>query len=199
MLKTMEFQKNFENNYFDKQKVEKVQKLLNNPKCSSITFTDFDDTLVSRIPQFKSDERFVKNRWEAWIKLVYEVIWLKNFLEKYYSSKVVVKDILNKTDIILTAWKQDIQKGKLEYTNIDKEAIIVEEHKFKPEAILDYILEIWQIPESIIFIDDKAFKLEKEFEELSKILQTKIILQNIKLDENDFVNNYEIEEKIFWN
>lgn len=186
------------NNFFRKD--EKLNDILDKPRINSLTFTDFDDTLVSRLPQFKSDKRFIENRWEKWVDLVMNVIWLENFLGKYYNWKDVILDILNKTDIILTAWKTELQQWKLQYTWINKESVIVEKHSMKPKAMLDYIVNnVWAIPESITFIDDKAFKLEKEFQELSKILQTKIILQNIKIDEKDYTKKYEITEKIYEN
>lgn len=186
---------NFENkNYWE----EKLTELLKRPKWKSLVFTDFDDTLVSRIPQFLNDPRFIENRWEAWVKFVRNVLWIKNFLETYYSWDMVVQDILEKTDVILTAWERDLQEWKLKYTWINKENIIVEKHSLKVKAMLDYIVEnIWYIPESITFIDDKAFKLEKEFQELSNILKTKIILQNIKLDQSYFTKKYTIHEKVF--
>lgn len=179
----------------------KLDDLLEKEKSEkSLTFTDFDDTLVSRLPQLNWDKRFRENRWEKGIKLVKEVIWLENFLKKYYSSKFIVKDILNRTNIILTAWDKELQEWKLNYTNIDKEAIIVQKHQDKPIYILKYILDyLWQIPKEIIFIDDKAFKVEEDMQKLSKILNTRVVLQNITLDEKNFVENYTIEQKIFQN
>lgn len=198
MLKTMKnlewfFEKEYNSN-------KKLLEMLKHPKKWNITFTDFDDTLVSRQPQFYSDKRFLENRWEKWVQFVKKVIWLKNFFEKYYNQNLVIKDILNKTDIILTAWEEDIQKWKLDYTKINKKYLIVKKHNQKAEYILKYILENFEnIPETITFIDDKAFILEKEIQELSKILQTKIILQNIEIDKIDYTKKYKITEKIFDN
>lgn len=180
--------------------MENISMLIWKEKWESITFTDFDETLYSRIPQFKSDERFLQNRWKKWIDLVYNVIWLENFLSTYYNPKFVVKEVLDRTNIILTAWQEELQRWKLLYTEIQNEAIVVYEHKLKPKAIIEKILfDLKYIPKEIIFIDDKAFELEEQFRYLSFLFQTKIILENISLDENEPTKVKNIEMKIFEN
>lgn len=179
---------NLEINGFD----YKLNNLLQKPRSWILTFTDFDDTLYSRTPQFQRDERFLKFRWKDWIKFVYEVLWYENFLTTYYSPEFVVQDVLKRTDVILTAWEKELQMWKLEYAKIDKDAIVVYEHKKKPEAIIDYILNnLSYIPKEIFFIDDKAFDLSEDFKELSLLLDTKIIIENIKLSQK---NPKEVEE-----
>ena len=175
-----------------------LKNILQKPKSWDISFVDFDETLYSRIPQFKKDKRFVERRWQAWIDLVYKEIWKDIFLKDYYNPDWVVKDVLSRTDVILTAGIDDLQRWKLEYSGIDKEALVVAEHKQKPKAVLKYVLKsLKNIPENITFIDDKAFDLSEEFRLLSDILQTKIILENIHLDPENPTEVDHIDKKIF--
>ena len=175
-----------------------MENILQKPKSWDISFVDFDETLYSRIPQFKKDKRFVERRGQAGIDLVYKEIWKDVFLKDYYHPAWVVKEILSRTDVILTAGIDDLQRWKLEYSGIDKEALVVAEHKQKPKAVLEYVLEnIKNIPETITFIDDKAFDLSEEFGLLSDILQTKIILENIYLKPENPIEVDHIDKKIF--
>ncbi|PZM84781.1 hypothetical protein DLH72_02825 [Candidatus Gracilibacteria bacterium] len=88
--------------------MENISMLIGKEKGESIIFTDFDETLYSRIPQFKSDERFLQNRGKKGIDLVYNVIGLENFLSTYYNPKFVVKEVLDRTNIILTAGQEEL-------------------------------------------------------------------------------------------
>ena len=190
--KLLHFTQNFETYIWD------LENILQKPKSWDISFVDFDETLYSRIPQFKKDKRFVERRGQAGIDLVYKEIWKDVFLKNYYNPAWVVKEILSRTDVILTAGIDDLQRWKLEYSGIDKEALVVAEHKQKPKAVLENILKnIKNIPETITFIDDKAFDLSEEFGLLSDILQTKIILENIYLKPENPIEVDHIDKKIF--
>ena len=186
--KLLHFTQNFETYIWD------LENILQKPKSWDISFVDFDETLYSRIPQFKKDKRFVERRGQAGIDLVYKEIWKDVFLKDYYHPAWVVKEILSRTDVILTAGIDDLQRWKLEYSGIDKEALVVAEHKQKPKAVLK---NIKNIPETITFIDDKAFDLSEEFGLLSDILQTKIILENIYLKPENPIEVDHIDKKIF--
>ena len=190
--KLLHFTQNFETYIWD------LENILQKPKSWDISFVDFDETLYSRIPQFKKDKRFVECRGQAGIDLVYKEIWKDVFLKDYYHPAWVVKEILSRTDVILTAGIDDLQRWKLEYSGIDKEALVVAEHKQKPKAVLEYVLKnIKNIPETITFIDDKSFDLSEEFGLLSDILQTKIILENIYLKPENPIEVDHIDKKIF--
>ncbi|ATU05122.1 hypothetical protein BKN14_01540 [Candidatus Gracilibacteria bacterium HOT-871] len=190
--KLLHFTKDFETY------IQDLKNILQKPKSGDISFVDFDETLYSRIPQFKKDKRFVECRGQAGIDLVYKEIGRDIFLKDYYNPDGVVKDVLSRTDVILTAGIDDLQRGKLEHSGIDKEALVVAEHKQKPKAVLKYVLKsLKSIPENITFIDDKAFDLSEEFRLLSDILQTKIILENIYLDSEKPTEVDHIDKKIF--
>ena len=60
-----------------------------------------------------------------------------------------------------------------------------------------HLKNIKNIPETITFIDDKAFDLSEEFGLLSDILQTKIILENIYLKPENPIEVDHIDKKIF--
>lgn len=177
------------------QNIVQVEKILKCIKTSwSIVgvkrFTDFDDTLYSRSPQL-SEDRFEKNRWKDWNDLVEHTIWFDNFFQKYYTPEMVVWDVLQQTDIILTAGRPTVQNGKMRYTSTNSiESIIVDEHKVKPRAILNWVLENKIFPEEVVFSDDKAFALLEEFKDLSELLWNRIVLQNVVLSK-DRINQVE--------
>ncbi|MBS9775131.1 hypothetical protein KGV52_00295 [Candidatus Gracilibacteria bacterium] len=164
-----------------------------------LAFTDFDDTLYSRTPQLTED-RFAKNRGKAGNDLVEFKIGFTNFFEKYYNPELVVSELAQKTDIILTAGRERVQKGKMEYTGLDYlDDIIVKEHKYKPRAILDYCLKNKTCPKVIEFYDDKAFALTKHFQHLSKLMQNTIILKQVQLSKDTLNQVENIDEIIIQN
>ncbi len=162
-------------------------------KKGKIVFSDFDDTIFSRTPQL-SEDRFEKNRWQAGNDLVEYTIWFENFFQKYYNSEMVVKEISDKTDVILTAWRVVVQKWKLKHTWLEnKNSIIVDSHKYKPRAMLSYFLENNIYPEIIEFNDDKAFKLLEGFKDLSFLLKNVIVLNNVSLSKDRLNQVWDIQ------
>lgn len=186
------------------QELMQYQKRINQLKSSGkilshFVFSDFDDTLYSRTPQLESDE-FAKARWEEW-NCVVDAMGLKKFIAKYYTPEWVVSSIKNRTDMILTAWRTDIQNAKIEAVGLfHKDTIIVPKQSMKPKAILDFFLyKLWQLPMSFEFYDDRIKKLIPQIELLSEFMQTSIVTHNVDLNQ-DFPNQVEkIESNIFVN
>ena len=178
----------------------KINQLKSSGKVlSHFVFSDFDDTLYARTPQLESDI-FAKARWEEW-NLVVDAMWLKKFISKFYSPEWVVSSIKNRTDMILTAGRTDIQNAKVEATGLfHKDTIIVPKQSMKPKAILDFFLyQLWQLPMSFEFYDDRVKKLLPQIELLSEFMQTSIITHNVELD-LDFPNQIKnIDSNIYVN
>lgn len=161
------------------------------------TFSDLDDTLLSRYPQLEED-KFAMARWPAGNEVV-KSMWLKQFIKQYYSPDLVVNKISNITDIILTAWEVENQEAKIqeaELTHLD--AIIVPKHELKPRELLYFLLfKLQKLPLTISFFDDKADKLKDQFTVISEFLNNSIISHKVELDP-DFPNQVKnIDTKIF--
>lgn len=167
----------------------KMQKQINDIQLKwnvikSITFSDLDDTLFSRLPQLEMDI-FAKNRWKAW-NLVIDSMWINNFFARFYKPEMLVDDVAKKTDVILTAWEIHIQEWKIQSIWLyDKETIIVPKHSLKPKTMLYYLLyDLEVIPEEIIFNDDRVRELSESFKLMSYFLWNKIKLKEVELDED---------------
>lgn len=156
-------------------------------------FSDFDGTLCSRNPQLELDI-FAKTRWSEWNKIV-DSMWLTNYIKKFYSEikkDLVVREISDKTNMILTAGSIDLQEAKIQAVDLSYlDTNIVTKHSLKPKAMLDYFLyTIEKIPLSFEFYDDRVTELLPELQLLSDFFQNTIVAHNIELSP-DFINKVE--------
>lgn len=154
----------------------------------NIIFSDLDDTIFSRLTQLEFD-LFSKNRWEKWNKVV-DSIWLNNFIDFFYKKEHICREILDFTDVILTAWRSDIQSAKivsiLNHSSKDIPWLVVPRHSNKPLRVLYYIINnLWYIPSEITIYDDRISELKEDFLFLWKLLWIKVNLYEVKLSTFD--------------
>lgn len=173
-----------------------IQLLINKlPKQNkSITFSDFDDTICSRLPQLEFD-LFAKNRWRKW-DLVIDSMWLEKFLQFFYKKKYICKYILDITDIIISAWRKNVQYWKIITSWAwNKPSIIVDNHRDKPLVLLKYIIfKLWFIPTVWNFYDDRAKEIEEWLIMVWKILWIEINIFNLELNKNNICEVDSIEK-----
>ena len=151
---------------------------------SNVTFSDLDDTLLSRIPQLEKD-KFAMARWPAWNEVI-KSMWLKQFITKYYSKDLVVNEIINRTNFILTAWEVNIQEAKIQKTELEMfDTIVVPKHSLKPKELLYFILfKLQKLPETISIFDDRVDELSEQLSSISEFLNNAIIAHKVLLDVN---------------
>jgi len=68
---------------------------------------DFDDTIFSREEQLNKEKILRENRWDAWNKVMKDILGFEYMIKNYYKNKTFPKSIISKmkeNDIILTAW-----------------------------------------------------------------------------------------------
>lgn len=154
---------------------------------SNVTFSDLDDTLLSRIPQLEEDQ-FAMARWPSGNEVV-RSIWFKQFIKKYYSKDLVVKEIIDKTNFILTAWEVDIQEAKIQRTGLDIfDTMVVPKHSLKPKELLYFLLfKLQKLPQTITIFDDRVDQLSEQLSSISEFLNNWIITHKVLLDV-DFPN-----------
>ena len=157
-------------NLFEKYKnqIKKLEK-----KNIDLIIADFDDTIFSRAEQLASSELLRNNRWEAWNEKIFNEIWLENYWNKYYKNKQYPNTIVSKlkkwTDLILTAWRKELQECKLNHTwLINHNYIVVKNAEDKILETIKYITNTLKyIPNKIIIYEDRP----KYFIEYKKLLE----------------------------
>ena len=197
--KTMKFCQELNIGYEDIIRLQKQVSFLKSKwqVTQNLTLSDLDDTLLSRIPQLQED-KFALARWHAGNEVV-KWMWLKNFINKYYSPDLVVKQISQMTDIILTAWEVANQEAKIQRTNLsDLDTIVVPRHSLKPKELLYHILfRLQKIPKTITFFDDRVEELFDQLILISEFLENSIIAHKVELNP-DYPNQIKtIDTKIF--
>ncbi|MCP4523865.1 MAG: hypothetical protein GY828_06650 [Candidatus Gracilibacteria bacterium] len=164
--------------------------------CKPYTFSDLDDTLLSRLPQLGKDV-FAKNRAIEGNKVVYSQ-GLSNYTQNYYSPDLVVHEIMRETDIILSAGDPVIQYNKMNASGLGEfDAIITKSHSDKPRDILYHILfTLESIPRKVIINDDRITELLPRLSRISHFLGIPFECNNITLDINQYNTVGSIKQSI---
>lgn len=153
----------------------------------NFTFSDLDDTLLSRVEQLNED-KFANTRWPQWNEVI-KWMWLSQFIKTYYSPDLVVQGIINKTNLILTAGDVHIQEAKIQQSGLWKyDTIVVPKHSLKPKELLYFLLfKLKKIPQTMPFNDDRVDELEDQLSLISEFLNNNIICNKVELNV-DFPN-----------
>ena len=157
-------------NLFEKYKnqIKKLEK-----KDIDLIISDFDDTIFCRNEQLNDSELLRNNRWEAWNEKIFNEIWLENYWNKYYKNKKYPNIISSKLkkwiDLILTAWRKELQECKLNHTwLINHNYIVVKNAEDKIIETIKYITENLQfLPNKITIFEDRP----KYFIENKKLIE----------------------------
>jgi len=158
---------------------------------------DFDDTIFARKNQLSKEKLLRENRWDAWTKIMKEVLGFDYMLKKYYKNKKFPKKILNKIRnndwIVLTAWDKKYQLLKQKVCKLeDIEFIVVDKAEQKPERLIEYfkknniktdLIEIYEDRPNY-FIENKSY--------LEKKLNTKIDIYYVEMDWNRWYKKIEL-------
>ena len=150
-----------------KKEIIKLQNKINKLKRKNIKLiiSDFDDTIFSRDEQKEKSILFKKYSNISSTDVVFKHYWLDNFINTYFKNKDYPKNISSKLkinqDLILTAWKKELQEAKLKILNLDKINYIIVDNP------IDKI---------------KYFKKYKKI--IEKTLNTKLNIIEVKMDWN---------------
>lgn len=168
--------------------IHEISKLSVKPN-KVLNVVDLDDTIFSRF-NWLQDPLLNENRGEAWNKIIEDILWwYEKYWEKNYSSSWVVLEMIElvKTtnSLILTAWKEDFQKIKLNniwYSLDNENRLVVNRDYKKPAFLLLYIMSsLWYIPGKINVYDDRVKYFNEQAPFLSKLLQTDININEVNL------------------
>lgn len=169
-----------------KKKKNKLEK-----KDIDLIITDFDNTIFCRNEQLKDSELLRNNRWKKWNDVIKSLIWIDNFINKYYKDKKhpisISSKLKEKYDLILTAWDKETQTKKIKATKLNKiNHIIVEKAEYKIIETIKYIINhLWFIPSKITIYEDRPdfFIEHKDF--LENFLETKIKIMFVEMKNNE--------------
>lgn len=151
----------------------------------------------------KMNEWDVNNNYQKFVKDFYwdksdweNILWLvKNIQELIYSQE-------DGTNLILTAWNEILQKEKIDAVKIDCgknsniDLKIVEKSSQKIKELIDYILEIWYIPEQIDIYEDRPEYFIEYGKVLAELFWTKINVHKVMINNE---NNADILESRHFN
>lgn len=153
--------------------------------------SDFDDTIFCRKEQLENSEILRNNRWNKWNEVIKNVIWIDNFIEKFYKNKNfpndITKNFSKKLTLILTAWYQDIQNAKLKATWLDifPKKIVYESFE-KPFEMVKYIVEELKfIPNEIHIYEDRPEHFLEKKQKIEDFLKTKIKIFFVEMIDNE--------------
>lgn len=179
---------------------------------TTLNVIDFDDTMYGRYVQLQQNI-LQDNRWEAWNRVLRDVIWFHNFIEQFYCRNNAVRRILwvaeSRTSrhfpLILTAWIKELQEMKIDALDISRSKIplqVVSSAKEKPRKTLDYIVGKLQfIPGKIIIYEDRSecFLREDVLAALRQLLpQTEIVVDKVFLNPPGRLRQIDrIEQQVF--
>jgi len=157
---------------------------------------DFDDTIFSREEQLSKEKIFKENRWNAWNRVMKEVLWFDYMINNYYKNKIFPKDITSKmwkNDIILTAWLKEFQKLKQKACNLENlKMIVVEKAEEKIEKLIEYVKTLDFKPDLIEVYEDRPKYFIENKEYLEKKLNTKLDIYYVEMDWNRWYKKIEL-------
>jgi len=167
---------------------------------------DIDDTLCSRTPQLQ-ESRFQDNRWEAGNQMILDTWWAYHwFVDQYYRTQMLVPELVNillsHDSLVLTAWVDDLQNGKIKGTQLEWTGIevnVVASSKDKPLRLLKYIMDdLKYIPWKIIIYDDRVWYFKEAGPILSKLLWwIEVVVNKITLKESKISEIKRIDQTIY--
>lgn len=167
-------------------------------KDININIVDFDDTLFSRKEQLENP-LLRENRARQWIEVIFNNLWVDNFINDYYLWKKFPQDIINlldvKNDLILTAWEYELQHEKIEACNLSKykkRVVALWEDKII-ETIRYVLYDLWYIPKSITLYEDRPEIFLKYKPLIEWVLWTTIIIKKVVMKDN---SGYESIEEV---
>lgn len=127
-----------------------------------------------------------------WIGKSEKQTWIVNNIGEF------ITNAQGATNIIITAWIEELQKLKIQNTiNIEIPIIVVKTWKEKIEAIINYIIDILgYIPKKIVINEDRPEYFLECWQDLADILRTNIQVNTIEIDDS---NNAIIKNKtLYW-
>lgn len=147
---------------------------------------DFDDTIFSRNGQVFHN-MFRENRWDSAFFIIDKYIWwLDKFISTFYLWDFIacpkfVKIIKLYTSLILTAWREDLQRAKIEASWLSSiPSIVVSDSRTKPSMLIRYIIfKLWYIPREIHIFEDKPEYFKNLAGLLARLFQTKICIHKV--------------------
>lgn len=170
--------------------VNKISKL--NSSNNDLIVSDFDDTIFSRDEQKNKSELFKKYSNISSTEVVLKYYWLDNFINTYFKNTIFPTEITSKLrekqDLILTAWKKELQEAKLKSTKLNRfNYIIVDNPIDKIYELIKYIaLELKYIPIKVTIYEDKI-KYFVEYKILiEKLLNTKLDIIEVEMNWNNW-------------
>lgn len=168
-----------------KSKVQNLEKTQ-----QEIIISDFDDCIFCRKQQLQDSQLLRENRWDAGTQIIFNTLWVQNYIETYLKNKDFPKDIVNllnpKTDIILTAGIYENQMEKIHALGLDNiKTIVVDSWEDKIIAAIRYIIfDLQYIPKSITIYEDRPHYFIEYRDLLEDILETKIIIKKVVMQSN---------------
>lgn len=136
-------------------KIRKLEK-----KDIDLIISDFDDTIFCTKEAVESDVRKWR-RWNEWNQYILDVIWVKKFIDMFYTDRDFPKTIVSKLrknhDLILTAWYEEIQLEKIKACKLDYlNYRIVYDPEDKIIETIKYVVEYLKfLPSKITIYEDR--------------------------------------------
>jgi hypothetical protein len=158
---------------------------------SILRVCDLDDTLCGRADQLTWEEILRLNRWWAGNTIIFNTLWIYDYVEKYYAHISYPTDILSllnpESDIILTAWMKELQIMKARWAGLEKYTLrVVAEWKDKILEAIRYVLfELKYIPSEIIVYEDRPQFFIEYRTLIEWILWTKLTIMYVEMDGNN--------------
>lgn len=166
---------------------------------STLRVCDLDDTLCGRRDQLASEEMLRLNRGAAGNTIIFNTLWVHQYIEKHYAWIDYPRDILSllnsESDIILTAGMPELQIMKARWAWLEKYNLkIVSEWKDKILETIRYVLfELKYIPAEITIYEDRPQFFVEYRELIEWVLGTKLRIMYVEMDGN---NGYKKIEEV---
>ena len=147
----------------------------------------------NKVEELSKEE--LKNAYRLFAEDYYKKEGLIDNLDEFF--KDIAWNIKIKTNLILTAGDKSLQEEKLISTWLSYVPYkVVEKYWQKVKTILFHVLELWYIPKKITVYEDKPELFYRYWQIISNILWTELIINKIKINDN---NIWEIVESQYFN
>ena len=157
---------------------------------------DFDDTIFSREEQLNKEKILRENRWDAWNKVMKDILGFEYMIKNYYKNKTFPKSIISKmkeNDIILTAWMKDYQKLKQKACWLENiKMIVVEKAEQKIEKLIEYVKNLDFIPDLIEIYEDRPKYFLEYKDVIENVLKTKVGIYYVEMNGNKWYKKIEL-------
>lgn len=187
------------------QKLNKLQLHI----WSTLDVVDLDDNLYTRFNSLQYKDLSDK-RWDSWNEeIVNNQGWYNTYANKNYNKSgsvskmvdVILKNSINNESIILTAWVKEFQEAKLTNIWLDKlndGLLVVDKSSEKPKKLFEYIIhDLGYIPNYVNIFDDRVTYFKILWPIISKILWSKLIVNEVILSTSDTTKIQSVNQSIF--